>query len=76
MTTDLPEGTRATQRFAEFKDIIEPAPEEPEPTRSAKAAKAVTSAVRSYSAKNPGILHFVLGLLAGSVLTILGGLIR
>lgn len=65
-----PKEAPMTQRFSrEIADILTPAPE---PTKTAKIAAAASA----FSKRNSSILTFVAGLLAGSILTIVSGLIR
>ena len=58
-----------TKRFDPTLEILTPAAE---PTKTEK----VSAAVASFGKRNSGILTFVAGLLTGSLLTIVSGLVR
>jgi hypothetical protein len=67
--TVKPREARMTQRFEPIVDIFTPAPE---PTKTEKVA-AVAAA---FTKRNASVLTFAAGVLTGSLLTIVSGLIR
>jgi hypothetical protein len=71
-----------TQRFGDIKEgeeysIINPAGPEPErPSAPARVASTIRRTVAEGSRKNATLAAFVAGLLTGSTLTIVSGLLR